>query len=78
MCGKAPKAPKVVQQQVVQRDPVAEQAEAERKAAVEANVERAATRRRRQRSSLLTTGRAGSTTPASTLLATAKPVTGGG
>jgi len=73
MCGKAPKAPKVVQ-----RDPVAEQAEAERKAAIEANAEIASTRRRRQRSTLLTAGAAGSTAPAATLLATAKPLNGGG
>lgn len=73
MCGKAPKAPKVVE-----RDPVAEQAAAEAKAMVAANAELASTRKRRQRSTLLTAGAGGSTAPAASLLSTAKPIAGGG
>ena len=42
MCGSKPKTP-----QVVERDPVAEQAEADRKATVAANSELASRRRRR-------------------------------
>lgn len=43
MCGSKPKAPPPV----VQRDPIAEQAEADRKATIAANSETAARRRRR-------------------------------
>lgn len=70
MCGKTPKAPPPV----VQRDPVAEQREAEALAQTKANQETAQRRRRRQRSSLLTTGSAGSTVEAPSLLAKATPV----
>lgn len=42
MCGSKPKTP-----QVVERDPVAEQAEADRQATIAANTETAARRRRR-------------------------------
>jgi hypothetical protein len=48
MCGKKPKAPKVVQ-----RDPVKEAEAAANAAAVKANAETANRRRRRQESSLL-------------------------
>lgn len=53
MCGK-PKAPKVVE-----RDPVAEQRQAEAKAMTESNLELASRRRRRRESSLLTLGAQG-------------------
>ncbi len=76
MCGK-PKAPKVVE-----RDPVAEQRQAEAKAATESNMELAARRRRRRESSLLTVGAAGLTNDRSarSLLASAvgKSTLGGG
>lgn len=69
MCGKAPKAP-----EVVKRDPIAEQKQAEALAQVKANTELAAVRRRRQRSSLLPSGAKGVTgAPPPSLLAQAKP-----
>ena len=69
MCGKSPKPPPPV----VQRDPVAEQREAEAKAQVKANQETATRRRRRGRSSLLASGAAGSAVEAPALLAQARP-----
>lgn len=45
MCGKAPKTPKVIE-----RDPIAEQRQAEAEAQVKANSETAARRRRRNAS----------------------------
>jgi len=69
MCGSR-KAPKVVE-----RDPVAEQREAEAKAATEANLQIAERRRRRRESSLLTLGADGLTTRTggTSLLASARP-----
>lgn len=65
MCGKKPQVP-----QVVQRDPVAEQAQAEAKATADANTEIAARRGRRKQSSLLTGASSGApAASAPTLLA---------
>lgn len=73
MCGKTPKMPTVVQ-----RDPVAEKAAADTKAANDANLETAALKKRRSRSSLITgAGEAGALAPAATA-ATAKPTLLGG
>lgn len=71
MCGSAPDVPKVVE-----RDPIAEQREADAQATIKENQERASTRRRRNRSSLLTMGAAGTTQDSPSLLAQATP--GGG
>ena len=68
MCGKAPSTPTVVQ-----RDPVAEQRQAEAEAQVKANSELATRRRRRNRSSLLAAGATGASGDAPSLLAQAKP-----
>lgn len=75
MCGKTPKTPKVVE-----RDPVAEQAAADAKAANDANTETAALKKRRNRSSLIT-GAGAETTGgalAPTAQAAAKPTLLGG
>lgn len=68
MCGASPQVPKVVQ-----RDPIAEQAQADALAQQKANSEIATRKRRRQRSSLLTSGATGSAAPANSLLAQAQP-----
>ena len=68
MCGSAPRTP-----EVVKRDPIAEQAQADALAQQKANSEIAARKRRRQRSSLLTSGATGSAAPANSLLAQANP-----
>lgn len=67
MCGKAPKTP-----QVVQRDPIAEQAAADAQAQRETNAQLATRRRRRQQNSLLTTGASGASAPTNSLLSQAQ------
>ncbi|MCW0370259.1 hypothetical protein [Xanthomonas sacchari] len=74
MCGKTPKTPKVVE-----RDPVAEQAVADAKAANDANAETAALKKRRNRSSLITgAGETASGALVPTAQAQAKPTLLGG
>lgn len=75
MCGKTPKMPAVVQ-----RDPVAEKAVADTKAANDANAETAALKKRRSRSSLITGAGAegGALAPSATAGAAAKPTLLGG
>lgn len=73
MCGKSPTVPKVVE-----RDPIAEQRQAEAEATVAENSERATRRKRRNRSSLLTMGAGGAPTGSRSLLAQASPNPPGG
>lgn len=71
MCG--PTKP-VAPPPVVQRDPVAEQRQAEAEATVKTNAELASRRRRRRGSSLLTSGAQGSGPVSNSLLAQATPM----